>query len=164
MAIIDFWLQVWRKQWGLVPYSTANYYTYTATFPVAFTTKCYYFDLQPSWPNGDGAGTVNFEVTNSYGKGLTVSGIANASFWMAMGKQQQWGYTTWTEGGNPVNVTLPLPFPKNDYLIVACAYGGIDNFHTAALNTVTSNITSNAKYQLAAYDYNRRYNYIAIGF
>lgn len=77
---------------------------------------------------------------------------------------KQWGYTTWTEGGNPVNVTLPLPFPKNDYLIVACAYGGIDNFHTAALNTVTSNITSNAKYQLATYDYNRRYNYIAIGF
>ncbi len=77
---------------------------------------------------------------------------------------KQWGYTTWTEGGNPVNVTLPLPFPKNNYLIVACAYGGLDNFHTAALNTVTSNITSNAKYQLASYDYNRRYNYIAIGF
>ena len=77
---------------------------------------------------------------------------------------KQWGYTFWEEAGNPVNVTLPLPFPKNDYLIVACAYGGIDNFHTAALNTVTSNITSNAKYQLATYDYNRRYNYIAIGF
>lgn len=77
---------------------------------------------------------------------------------------KQWGYADWIEGGNPVNVTLPLPFPKNDYLIVACAYGGIDNFRTAALNTVTSNITSNAKYQLATYDYNRRYNYIAIGF
>lgn len=83
-----------------------------------------------------------------------------------MGKHNyiQWGYADWIEGGNPVNVTLPLPFPENDYLIVACAYGGIDNFHTAALNTVTSNITSNAKYQLATYDYNRRYNYIAIGF
>lgn len=84
--------------------------------------------------------------------------------WFVAAQRLQWGYADWIEGGNPVNVTLPLPFPKNDYLIVACAYGGIDNFHTAALNTVTSNITSNAKYQLATYDYNRRYNYIAIGF
>lgn len=158
------------KQWGYVSKQGTDGGYAAFTLPVSATILAAASMLKSNQNNDGqlgwhGIGTWSTtQITVTWNTYEGRSPVHAVGFIAVCKAQKQWGYATWAEAGTPVNVTLPLPFSNKNYLIIACAYGGIDNFKTAALNTVTTNITSNSKFQLATYDYDRRYNYIAVGF